>query len=301
MGGWGTFASAEVGSPSAPGQVTASGLTKIYRAGMLDQRTRIFGVIGFPLGQSKGVFLHNALFRSSKSNSVYCRFPVKNLALFMKKLAPMLEGFSVTLPHKVEIMKYLQEVDPEAGAIGAVNTVVRTPHGLRGTNTDGAGALDALEHHGPVDGKKMLIFGAGGAARAVAFSAKQRGADVTVAGRTDSRARKLAADLNVGFTAYKHLNKVPCDIFVNATPVGMTPEIGRTPVPKSLLTGKMVFDVVYNPPVTRLLKEAREAGSVVVPGTEMYCRQAAKQSELYSGKRPPLTRIRKLLGYDQVG
>jgi 3-dehydroquinate dehydratase/shikimate dehydrogenase len=295
FGGWGTFASAEHGPSAAPGQIQGSVLRKLFRAHALDKQTQVFGVIGHPLAQSKGVHLHNPLFAGAGSKAVYCRFPVMNLSLFMKHIAPLLAGFSVTIPHKQKIIPFLQSIDPAAREIGAVNTVLRRQEGLWGTNTDGAGALDAIEESVKVSGKEMLLIGAGGAARAILYEAKKRGADVLVANRTAERAKHLAREFGVRAVVMRDLQGQKFDILVNATSVGMVPNDGESPVPKNLIKGKAVFDVVYNPPVTRFLREAADAGAVTISGMEMYINQAARQSELYTGKKPSRSRLRRLL------
>lgn len=295
FGGWATYAAAEVGKEAAPGQISARQLRVLYNSERLTRRTKVFGVIGNPIGQSKGVYLHNPLFHRGDIDAVYCRFPVHNLAAFMKHVAPLLTGFSVTIPHKQAVMRYLDRVDETARAIGAVNTVVRKRGYLYGTNTDAAGALDAIEKVMRVNRKTLLVFGAGGAARAIAFEAKRRGAIVHISNRTAKRGMQLARELGLSFVDRKHLSGQRFEIVVNATSVGMTPDVNRSPLPKALLKKKLVFDAVYNPPMTKLLTDAKSAGGRVVSGTEMYINQAALQSELYTGKKPDVTIMKKIL------
>jgi len=298
FGGWATYAASEDGRQAAGGQLRASVLKSLYRADRLTRATKIFGVIGNPIGQSKGIYVHSPLFQRSGRNAVYCKFPVNNLSLFMQHLAPHLSGFSVTIPHKQMVVKLLDGIDASAKAIGAVNTVVRRNGKLIGTNTDAAGALDAIETAGLVKGKVMLIFGAGGAAHAIAFEAKRRGARVIVANRTKRRARVLAQDLDVESVEVKDIIRTPFDIFVNATPMGMVPYPNHSPLSPRLLRllkNKVVFDTVYNPPVTKLLREARALGARIVSGADMYVNQAALQSALYTGTKPSLSLVNELL------
>ena len=295
FGGWATYASSEIGAQAAPGQLKGSLLKELYRADTLNRSTKVFGVVGNPTGQSKGVFLHNPLFKRAGKNAVYCRFLVKNLAAFMTKVAPHLAGFSVTIPYKVQMMKYLDSVGRTARAIGAVNTVMHRKKGMFGTNTDAPGALDAIENVLTVKGKRILIVGAGGAARAIAFEAKRRGGQVVVANRTDQRARDLAHNLGVQSTSFGNLDADPYDIIVNATPVGMVPAIGQSLLPGRKLRGKVVFDAVFNPPMTRLLQDAKRGGARIISGVEMYVNQAMMQSRLYSGVIPDRALVRKLL------
>jgi 3-dehydroquinate dehydratase/shikimate dehydrogenase len=284
FGGWATYAAAESGEPAAPGQVKGKELKTLFRAHRLNRATKVFGVVGNPVSQSKGIYLHNSLFRGL--NSVYCRFPVIDLPRFMSDVSPILRGFSVTLPHKSAILKYLEDADAAALGIGAANTVLRKGKQLTGTNSDARGALDAIEKVRRVRGTRMLILGAGGAARAIAFEARRRGASITIANRTASRGRRLARELAVHSVPWSEIPATPCDIVVNATPVGMSPHAKCTPVPARLLKAKVVFDCVYNPPVTRLLREARRRGARVVSGVEMFLNQAAIQSRLYTGRVP---------------
>jgi 3-dehydroquinate dehydratase/shikimate dehydrogenase len=294
FGGWATYAAPEIGQPSARGQVRGSELKRLYRADVLRRNSRVYGVIGNPVRQSKGVYVHNAIARSR--NAVYCRFPVVNLDRFMKSVGGILEGFSVTLPWKESIMKHLSSVDPIARRIGAVNTVVRRSGGLWGTNTDAPGALDAIESVLRVAGKRVLVIGAGGAARAIVFEAQRRGAHVLIANRTGRKARLLAAEYGCTSVPMKDLRRATFDILVNATSVGMAPDTERSPVPAVILErGTVVFDAVYNPPMTRLLREARARGARIIPGIEMYLNQAARQSRLFTGRRPNIGRMRVLL------
>jgi 3-dehydroquinate dehydratase/shikimate dehydrogenase len=302
FGGWGTYAAPDDTSIAAPGQIPASRLVGLYRSEDLSPSTRVYGVVGGQVRHSKGIFVHNALFARMKLNTVYCRFQVSNLRGFMKDISPLIDGFSVTIPHKESIMKFLSAVDPIARSIGAVNTVIRRKNGLYGTNTDAPGALDAIEKVSRVRGKRMLIVGAGGAARAIAFEASRRGASVIVANRTAGRANALARAFGLKAVGMKSKMLTPSDlasdefdIVVNATSVGMSPSVKDTPIAASMLRGKVVFDAVYSPPMTRLLREARRAGATIIAGTEMYLNQAIRQSKLFSGRQPDSRLMRRIL------
>jgi 3-dehydroquinate dehydratase/shikimate dehydrogenase len=294
LGGWATYAAPEIGQPSARGQVRGSELKRLYRADRLNRNSRVYGVVGNPVRQSKGVYVHNSILRSR--NGVYCRFPVVNLGRFMKSVGGILKGFSVTLPWKEAIVNHLDRVDPIARRIGAVNTVVRRSNGLWGTNTDAPGALDAIEGVVRVAGKRVLVIGGGGAARAIVFEAQRRGAHVIVANRTGKKAKRLAAEYGCVSVPMKDLRKATFDVLVNATAVGMAPDTGKSPVPATILRrGTVVFDAVYNPPITRLLREARDRGGRIITGIEMYLNQAARQSRLFTGRRPDIAKMRSLL------
>jgi 3-dehydroquinate dehydratase/shikimate dehydrogenase len=294
FGGWASYASVDAAEGAAPGQVPARDLRLLYRAHSLTPRTRIFGVVGNPVRQSKGIYVHNAVFQKSGTNAVYCRFRVRDLGRFVRAIVPFMGGCSVTLPHKESIGRHLDSIEPVARAIGAVNTVYRKNGKLTGTNTDASAALDAIEDVSVVHGKDLLIVGAGGAARAVAYEARQRGARVLIANRTDARARRLAAGIGAVHVKMADLVRQPFDILVNATSVGMFPAVHATPVPAEILAGKIVFDAVYNPPLTRLLRDARKVGGRTVAGTAMYINQAARQSKLFTGKEPDLRLMRRV-------
>ncbi len=296
FGGWGTYASTEDGKSAASGQLPVSRLRDPYRADQLDRKTEIFGVVvGAPVRQSKGTYLHNPLFERAKRNAVYCCFPVKDLKKFMKFVGPHVSGLSVTIPHKESIMRYLDRVDPVARGIGAVNTVVRRGNKLLGTNTDAFAAMDAIEKVVRVKGKRVFIIGAGGAARAIAYEAKQRGAEVLITNRTVAKAIQLAKEFELEVVKMANVRQANFDILVNATPVGMFPGNDESPVPKAILKNKIVFDVVYNPPVTKLLQDARSVGARIIQGTEMYIGQAAAQSHLYAGVKPSKAFMNKIL------
>jgi 3-dehydroquinate dehydratase/shikimate dehydrogenase len=295
FGGWGTYAAPESGRAAAPGQLTARVLSDLYRTERLRPSTKIFGVAGNPVSQSRGILVHNPLFARAEKNAVYCRFLVTDLRKFFSRMVPLLHGFSVTHPHKVEIAKYLDSMDPLSRVIGAVNTVIRRRGRLRGTNTDAPAALDAIEHVSSVKGKRILIMGAGGAARAIAYEAARRGAQVLVTGRNPRAARRLAREFGIVYVPVSGLRDVEADILVNATPVGMAPHSHESPFPPRMLKGKTVFDAVYNPPLTRLLREAAGRGAKIVRGTDMYINQAARQFALYAGVPANISLMKKLL------
>lgn len=296
FGGWATYASAEEGRGSAPGQLPASVLKRVYRAHTITSGTKVFGVLGNPLRQSKGIYVHNALFRRARRRAVYVRFPTSNLPVFMRNVMPILSGCSVTLPFKEKVGAYCARIEESAARIGAINTLFRRGRTLIGLNTDAAGALDAIEATMKVRGRSFLVLGAGGAARAIVYEAYRRGASVFIANRDPGRARTLALDFDATVVHAGELPSAQFDILANATSVGMFPGVDLSPVPRSILRpGMVVFDAVYNPPVTRLLREAKEAGAQTVSGLEMYLNQAARQSKLFAGRAPDLLLMKRTL------
>lgn len=253
---------------TAPGQLTVQELKEIYHFDQLNRQTKIFGLIGNPLHQSPGHLYHNRALQGK--NGVYVKMPLQASELepfftLAKKLP--FRGLSVTAPLKEAVIPYLDELDPLAEAIGAVNTVVFKERRVKGYNTDGGAALDAI---GDVKGKKMVILGAGGAARAIAFVALQRGADVVIVNRTVTKAQALAEQLQCRFCE----TVPPYDILVNATSVAIPFE------EKVFIDGKVVMEVGLT--VTNFQKAAQEAGCQIVEGIEMYTRQAAEQQNLWA-------------------
>ena len=294
-GGWATYAAPEEGPPAAPGQITAHQLRHVYRADTLTPKTKVFAVVGNPVRQSKGIVVHNALFSRDHLNCVYVRFPVVNLRNFMKYIAPSMRGFSVTVPHKEKVVGFLDHIDARAREIGAVNTVVRRSGMLHGSNTDASGALDAIERRFRVRSRSVLIVGAGGAARAIAYEARRRGARVVIANRTRSKARGLARSLGVTAIDLSDIAGHRFAVMVNATSVGMNPVSNRSPLPRRSVRASVVFDVVYNPASTRFLRDARRNGARVIRGTEMYLNQAALQYKLYTGRNADISFMRRAM------
>ncbi len=295
FGGWATYAAPVGGPPAADGQIPADVLHSLFRADALSGQTRIFGVVGNPVRYSKGIHLHNPLFQDARKNAVYCRFEVHDLARFMQHIVPHLQGLSVTLPHKIAIMDYLDEIEERAHSIGAVNTVIRRGRKLIGVNTDGSGALDAIEEKLRVNGKSFLVLGAGGAARAIVAEAKRRGAVVFVTNRTMTKAEELASATEAKATTVEKGSSY--DIVANATSVGMAPEVDSTPLPAGFVHMRLAFDAVYQPPESRFLREAKEQGAMTVSGVEMYLNQAAAQSRMYTGVKPDIRLMRRLIAH----
>jgi 3-dehydroquinate dehydratase/shikimate dehydrogenase len=293
-GGWGTYAAPLVGAEAAPGQVRADVLRMLYRAESISKRTAVFGLIGNPVAHSKGIHLHNPLLRARKINAVYCRFAVTDVERFMKEVGNDVAGLSVTIPHKSAVMACCDELDETARRSGAVNTLVRKRGKFVGFNTDGSGALDAIESAIRVRGKDVLILGAGGTARAIAAEAKARGARVAIANRTHRKAVELAIALGVSAAGIREVPEV--DVLVNCTPVGMWPNVDETPVPAGAIAARVAFDSVYVPERTRFLNDASAHGAIVIPGVDMFVNQAARQFELFTGSKPSRRAMRKLLG-----
>ncbi|KAI3920179.1 hypothetical protein MKX01_017836 [Papaver californicum] len=305
-GGYLTFGTLEEGIVSAPGQPTIKDLLDKYNLRHIGPDTKVFGIIGKPVGHSKSPLLFNKAFKSVGFNGVYVPFLVDDLAKFFATYASAdFAGFSCTIPHKEAALKCCDEVDPIAKLIGAVNTIVRRPSDrkLIGYNTDYIGAISAIEdglrgsnkiYQGsgsPLAGKLFVVIGAGGAGKALAYGAKAKGARIVIANRTYERARDLA-DLVGGDAVTLAQLETFCPedgmVLANTTSIGMQPKIEETPIPKHALSAyELVFDAVYTPKMTRLLLEAEESGATVVTGVEMFIGQAYEQYERFTGLPAP--------------
>jgi 3-dehydroquinate dehydratase/shikimate dehydrogenase len=266
-------------------------------------------VIADPVAHSLSPQIHNAAFSAAGIDAVYVPFrvPVDTLGQFVEDMPRLgIRGLSVTIPHKEAIGKYLTKVDPAVKGIGAVNTVVWRENELLGYNTDYKAAMDSLENVlGASDDekatyslqdKKVLVLGAGGVARAIMYGLEKRGAKATIAGRTRARAQVLADTFKARAVDWAARHNAEVDIIVNCTPIGMHPNVDETPYNKSHLKPSMiVFDTVYNPESTLLLKEAKSHGCHTITGVEMFIRQAALQFMLFTGREAPYQLMRDTL------
>ncbi len=311
-----TFAALERGAESAPGQPTIAELREIYRWDALGPRTRVFGVVGWPVTHSLSPRLHNAVMAAEEIDGVYLPLPVRptyeHLAAFLDYVIENewldLAGMSVTIPHKEHAARWLDERGHALGGLargcGAVNTLVRDADGAwRGENTDATGALRALESipelaGDGLDDQSVDVLGAGGAARAVVAALVARGCRVTVYNRSEQRAAALAQRLRCNWKPWEQRAAGTGGILVNCTSVGMAPAVDASPISVDRLRGGLVvFDTIYNPPETRLLREAGARGCRVVGGVEMFVGQAAEQFQLWHGRAVSLETLReKLLG-----
>ncbi len=265
-----------------------------------DAKTRLCGIIGNPVEHSLSPAMHNAAFERLGLNFAYLAFRVTDVEGAIRGVRALgLRGLSVTVPHKVAVIPCLDEIDPVARNIGAVNTVVNDDGRLKGYNTDWTGFVRSLETHLPVRGRRAVLLGAGGAARAIAFGLRERGAHLTVLNRAEeiSMAAALAADLGCPYGDLGRVEAIDgADVVINATSVGMAPLEDLTVVdPARLRPDQVVYDIVYNPLETRLLREARARGCRVVPGYEMLLLQGVTQFELWTGRPAPVDLMRSIL------
>jgi len=286
---------APVENSTAPGQVGLDETKNLYRADRITRRTRVYGAIGDPVSHSLSPQMQNAGFQAKRMDAVYLPFRVRDLKDFLGAIASLrISGFSVTLPHKEKIPRFLDGCDPLAAAIGAVNTVVVRGGGkLYGYNTDYVGVLRALERRTPLPGSRVLIFGAGGVARACALALAQAGAAVCVCARRTGRAKALAKAVGGEAVARAQLKREFFDAMVNATPVGMHPLTGRSPLEAGELNCRLVFDTIYRPRQTKLLQLAARRGIETVSGLEMFVAQGTAQWEIWTGERAPVEAMRR--------
>jgi shikimate dehydrogenase len=256
---------------------------------MINGQTKIFGILGRPVAHSLSPAMHNAAFRHLGVNAVYVAFPVTDLRKAVAGLKGLgIGGVSVTIPFKEEIIPRLDELDPRAAEIGAVNTVVNRNGRLTGYNTDWLGAVTALTAKISLKGRHVLILGAGGASRAIAFGVFHEGSKVSLTDLDMARAAALARDLGAEAIPLDALDRCDAAILVNATPVGMTPDVDGIPINPDLLGRfEVVMDIVYQPLATRLLREAEARGRPTIDGLQMLIHQGAAQFELFTGQKAP--------------
>ena len=286
---------APVSQATAPGQVALHDLKYLYRAHKLDRRTQVYGVIANPVAHSLSPLLHNSGFVARRLNAVYLPFLVHDLRDLLKAIPEFgIRGFSVTLPHKQTILKYLDDCDPLAADIGAINTVtVRRDGALVGCNTDYLGVLQALQKKLAPAGSRVLIFGAGGSARATAFALARAGASVSICARRERAARELARAVGGEAVPRRALRTTSFDAIVNTTPIGMHPGTGISPLAASELHCRIVMDLIYRPERTRLLQIAASKGIATVSGVQMFLAQGIAQWELWTKKRAPEALMRR--------
>jgi len=289
------LAYAPVAAATAPGQVTLEEMKHLYRAHALNRQTQVFGVIGDPIAHSLSPLLHNTAFLVRKINAVYLPFLVRNLRDFLKAAPDFgLRGFSVTLPHKQSILRHLQDCDALSAEIGAVNTVlVRRDGSLYGCNTDYVGVLRALEEKLSLSKSRVLILGAGGAARAAAFALSRAGASVCISARREGAARELARAVRGEVIQRRTLRTQSFDAILNATPIGMYPHSAISPLASGELHCRIVMDLIYRPERTTLLKLAARKRITTVSGVEMFLAQGIAQWELWMKRSAPKKAMRQ--------
>jgi len=307
-----TFATFHHERTLAPGQLSFDQMRDVYRCDQIDEHTDVFGVIADPVGHSLSPLIHNAGFAELGLNKVYLPFrvPREDLQQFFEDAANLqLKGLSVTIPHKEAVMPLLTQADGAVRGIGATNTVIFDGEQRLGYNTDYRAAMASLEEalaarpgnsggggDSLLSGKTALVLGAGGVGLAITYGLVRRGADVVVADGVSSKAVALAKRFECRHVEWSARHNIAADVLVNGTPIGMHPNLDETPYEKHHLRPSMiVFDAVYNPENTLLIKQARQQHCTVVTGLDMFVRQACLQFELFTGQEGPARLMRAVI------
>lgn len=269
---------------------------------MITAKTKVCMVIGDPIAHSLSPEMHNAGYQALgiAGEFVYVAANVKieNIKQAVNGFRSLgIRGISCTMPHKLEVMRYLDEIDPVAEKIGAVNTIVNDKGKLTGYNTDWLGIITPLEEKTNIAGKKVVILGAGGAARAMAYGLTQKRADVTILNRTVANAKTLAKEFLCNFGSIHDIETIKqADIILNATSVGMGEMRNESPIPGELINKNMIiFDAIYHPYETKLLQFAKNNGAQTIHGLAMLLHQGTAQFELYTKHKAPVETMRKVL------
>jgi 3-dehydroquinate dehydratase/shikimate dehydrogenase len=309
-----TFASIDDKSATAPGQLTIEQLKKLYRFDSINTETELFGVIAEPVGHSLSPAIHNCCFTEKNMNKLYLPLLVKGnqrefdffLSSIIVRKWLNFRGFSVTIPHKQNALNFVKEnqgfVEPLAEKIGAVNTIIIGPDdNLHAYNTDYAAALDAIisklrTTKAKLAGLDIAVIGAGGVARALVAGLSDADAKITIYNRTVEKGKKLAIEFGCDFAPLDDLPNLKAKLLINCTSIGMYPDTDATPLPKKCIKKDMaVFDTVYNPAQTLLLKQAKQKGAKTIDGLSMFINQAAAQFKLFTGKNPNTKLMRKTI------
>ena len=292
---------------AAPGQIFWEQMRGLYRYEKIDAETQLYGVVADPVAHSLSPLIHNTAFAKQELNACYLPFRVTpdDLERFIDAAPKIgIRGLSVTIPHKETVMPFLSQMEAAADGIGAVNTIVFDGNRRIGYNTDYRAAMESLatslevslDSDRPFKGRRCLILGSGGVSRAIGWGLREKGAEVLIAGRTSLRASRLAVAINATHVEWERRHDVRCEIIINGTPMGMHPNLDSTPFEGSyLIPGMTVFETIYNPEQTLLLKNAIRAGCQIISGVDMFVRQATYQYRLFTGMEPPRDLMRYTL------
>lgn len=292
-----TFAASESNEGTAPGQITAHTLRDLYRIEQLDSATRIFAVAGNPIGHSLSPRMHNAAFRRENVNGIMLPLRAKSVEDLLTLIRELpIGGAAITMPLKQEVLPYLANMDPLTARMGACNTLRTGADGkLYGFNTDVAGVVRPLERRLKLAGARIAVLGAGGAARAAIFGLVDQGAEVFILNRTHETAVALARKAKAKALKHDQLKKQHFDVLLNTTPCGMSGIKQQLPVAEDELNADLVFDMIYNPIETPLLKLAKNRGIATISGIEMFVQQGARQFEIWTGKPAPEEDMRRVV------
>jgi len=305
-----TYATFSGGKQMAPGQMDWKQMRDLYRFSEIEDATELFGVVADPVAHSYSPLIYNTAFKEQGLNGRYFpfRIPASDLPNFFKHCEEFgINGLSVTIPHKEEALRQCTQAESSATGIGAANTVVFHGEERLGYNTDYRAAMDCIEQvfkidktrERPMQGINALVLGAGGVARAIAWGLRRRHADVMIASRTMERTQLLAAELGCRAIEWDQRHEHKINLLINGTPIGMHPDVDNCPFNENVLKkfGQVlvVFDTVYNPENTLLIKRAHQHGCRIITGIDMFVRQAAYQYKLFTGRDAPAQLMRKII------
>jgi len=302
-----TYATFSSGRQMAPGQLDWKQMKDLYRYDTIDEKTEFFGVVADPVAHSYSPLIHNRAFQDQKINARY--FPLRvsksDLPDFLQQTNKLgISGLSVTIPHKEEALAYCTQAESSAKGIGAVNTLVFNGDEKLGYNTDYRAAMDCIDELFSIDresgrsmrGMTALVLGAGGVSRAIAWGLKQRNAEVMISSRTFERTQILAAEIGCKAIEWEFRHDPRINLLVNGTPVGMHPDVDSSPYSASAMNQYLaVFDTVYNPENTLLIKQAKRAQCRIITGIDMFVRQATYQYKLFTGKEAPYDLMKRTI------
>lgn len=301
-----TYATFNPERTMAPGQLSFHDTVHKYHYERINAQTQVFGVIADPVAHSYSPLIHNTLFRKLGMNAVYLPFrvPASDLETFISDCNELgIRGLSVTIPHKEEVLKLDVQASDVVRDIGAANTIIFNKGETKAYNTDYRAAMDCIERVFPSEdkynalaGRRVLVLGAGGVAKAIAYGVKRRAGDVIICSRSLPKAEQLAERVGGRAVAWDLRHSVRCDMIVNCTPVGMHPNVDESPYDgRYFKEGQFVFDTIYNPEQTLFVKEARAKSCHVITGVDMFIGQAALQFRYFTGHAPPLELMRQTL------
>jgi shikimate dehydrogenase/3-dehydroquinate dehydratase type I len=310
MGSYLSFATLGKEGQSAPGQYTVSEMNQFQKWFNGQRRSRLAPVLslgkslpknyillGNPVGHSLSTLMHNAALKKMGIEENYSAFCVQDIGSAMEGLRGMnIRGASVTIPFKVAVMEYLDDIDDDALEIGAVNTIVNNNGRLNGYNTDWLGLILTIKKAMTIRNKTFVIVGAGGTAQAAAYGIIKEGGLPVIINRTAERGKILSKKWNCPFYPFSEAGRIKADCLINTTSVGMNPQRDKSPVSAETLAGyKYVMDVIYNPLKTKLLADAEKRGCKILSGVDMFVHQGAQQIRIWTGKEPPRTLMKKVI------
>jgi 3-dehydroquinate dehydratase / shikimate dehydrogenase len=294
----------------APGLPSLDDFKTTYPVRSINAKTEIFGLLGDPVGHSFSPILHNHMYLRTKTNAIYLPFRVPRGALAdaLKIFDTIpVSGYSVTIPHKEDAAALATEAESFVKLSGSANTLVRRPNGeFFAANTDNSAAVESLKAHldewypdgdaPQLNQLAILILGSGGVARAIAHALHKEGANLTIAARNMDKGAAIADEVHCKVIDWQGRHNIHHDVIVNCTPVGMHPKVNESPFHRSaIVPGRIVFDTIYNPETTLLIREAKETGCKVITGVDMFVRQAARQIELFTDATPKIETMREIL------